>query len=82
MKKEKKSYIKVHKAYLDPKNKWVIVFEDEKGKKINSWAIPPTNGNRVDLICYNDTKYGYVYDAEAIIINIKNGEPELLCFFK
>lgn len=85
VKKEKltKNTRKLHRAYLNrPKNKWEIVFEDKDGKQINAWAIPPTNGDRVDIICYDDTKPGYVYDAEVIVINIKNGEPELFCFFK
>lgn len=52
-------------------NKWSIEFRDEDDNIVNLCAIPPTSGNRIDVLvqtmsitsngfCY-DTKYIYKY---------------------
>jgi len=65
------------KIYLDPNHKWTIIFEYEDGKK-NYCAIPPTNGNRTDIILGEDHPKGYRLDIDCIIIQITNGEPKIL----
>lgn len=66
------------KLYLDPKNKWTIVMEDENSKKIHWMAIPPTNGDRTDIITdknINIKEDKYFYGFKGIIVRIRNGEP-------
>jgi len=70
-------------------NKWALVFSDENGL-ITMCAIPPTNGDRVDIFLsiWNDNCYKneYLYDytgnlkklrGEKIIISIIAGEVQL-----
>lgn len=64
-------------VYLDPNNKWNIVIVNEKGKK-NYISIPPTEGNRIDIIRYDKSIIGYNIDFKGIIIIINNGEPILI----
>ena len=69
----------VYKFYLSPENKWQIVFEDVDGKVFQFAAIPPTDGDRTDIFFGTPLSTpGYVYNADAIIIVIKNGEPTLI----
>jgi len=65
-------------AYLDPKNKWTIIFEDKKGRIISYCAIPPTKGNRTDIITHDKILNGYTFGIDAIIILIINGEPSII----
>lgn len=76
-------------AELDPDNKWSILIKDEDGILISSIAIPPTEGNRIDLFVEtvfheNDhiIRHDYMYDfkgnikkikGEKLIIDIKEG---------
>ena len=69
------------KLYFDPNNKWCLTMEDDSNpKKIKKhWmAIPPTNGDRTDIItdkeifCKED---GYCYGFKGIIIRVRNGIP-------
>ena len=80
-------------AELDPDNKWSINIKDEDGILINCIAIPPTEGNRMDLFVEtifhkNDIiiRHEYSYDfkgnikkvkGEKLIIDIKEGIPSL-----
>jgi hypothetical protein len=67
------------KIYLNPENKWCIIIEDENNsKKKHFIAIPPTNGNRIDVISYDQIHLGYNYKLNGIIIIIINGEPSLI----
>lgn len=65
-------------AYIDPNNKWCLIFTDKDGKLINRCAIPPTEGDRTDLLCFNDLKSGYSFGIDAIIIRIEKGEITLI----
>ena len=66
---------KLTNAYIDPKHKWILIREGiDNGKKFTtSLAIPPTNGDRIDIISDKDINEGYLCDADVIIIIIKNG---------
>jgi len=72
----------VTRIYLDPSNKWAIVVEGvEKNKPSKTYiAIPPTNGNRVDVISTVTQKSGYNYDTEVIVVNVVNGNPRVELF--
>lgn len=76
--------MKVLKVFLDSKNKWQLNVEgtNNKGKKYTQIiAIPPTNGNRVDLITGNSLEEGYRYNIDGVIvINIISGEPQVTLF--
>lgn len=69
--------MEVSKAYLHPDNKWCIVIEGkEKDRVIKTYcAIPPTSGNRVDVINPNALEIGYRYDVSLIVIDIVEGIP-------
>ncbi len=66
-------------AHIDKKNKWAIIFTDKtNGRIINLISIPPTKGNRVDIITYDKIIPGYSMGIDAIIVIIENGEPFLM----
>jgi hypothetical protein len=69
--------MEVSKVYISPKNKWNLIIEGkEKNKVIKTHcAIPPTSGNRVDVITCSELETGYRYDVSLIVINIKHGVP-------
>ena len=69
-------------AYLDPKNKWILIREGiENGQKFTtSLAIPPTKGDRTDIIGDKDSKAGYLNSADVIVIIIKGGDVEEIYF--
>lgn len=77
--------MKVSKAYRKSDSKWLIVIEGiENNRKIKNYiAIPPTTGDRLDIITNFDIKGGYNYDIDgAIIVNILNGFPHISFFDK
>lgn len=64
-----------YKFYIDKKNKWGIVIENDKFKKYI--AVPPTNGDRFDLINFENEEIfkGYNYNIKTcLLIEIKKGE--------
>lgn len=65
------------KIYLDPKHKWGIIYECDNGKK-HYIAIPPTDGDRTDIITYDKSIVGYNYGFKGVIVIIKNGNPSLI----
>ena len=67
--------------YFVKKNKWTLVFTDKNGKIINYIAIPPTTGNRIDLITNSQIDAGYAMDLNIIIVKIINGEPIIISDF-
>lgn len=70
------------KIYLDPRNKWCITIEqaNDKGRVEKHYmAIPPTNGDRVDIYSTEKLISYYNYDVKnVIVVLIKNGEPKLI----
>lgn len=58
-------------------NKWqLIITGKEKNKVVITYcAIPPTDGNRVDVITPSDLEPGYRYDVSLIVIDIVQGIP-------
>lgn len=63
-------------AAFDPTNKWCIIFtENSTGKILNYVAIPPTSGDRLDIISFRKLIEGYNYDVKGIVIYVKNGNP-------
>jgi len=75
--------MQINKIYIDSINKWCLVIEgvEEKKKKnqiIKKYiAIPPTSGDRVDIINLSNRdifKQKYFYNFNGIIIIIKNGK--------
>jgi len=80
------------KCKIAEDNKWAIVFYDDNGL-INLCAIPPTNGDRIDVLLQTSVdfvglhkKLEYLYNyqgnlrklkGEKIIIRIKSGEVNL-----
>ena len=65
----------VTSVHIDPKNKWSLVIEGkEKDRVIKTYcAIPPTDGNRIDVITPSELEPGYRYDISLIVIDIKLG---------
>lgn len=70
MPEPKSDYLHEWNVNPDPTNKWSLVFTSPDGKK-HFVAVPPTNGNRVDIIEADyignrDTKnkWAYHYDCE------------------
>jgi len=58
------------------KNWSLVITGTEKGKAVKTYcAIPPTNGNRVDVITSTNLEHGYRYDVGLIVIDIKHGVP-------
>jgi len=72
----------VTKVSIDSDKKWCLIIEgQEKGKKVFTYiAIPPTDGNRVDVITDIDLETGYHYDQSVIVIMIINGTPSVTFF--
>ena len=65
------------KVYIDPRNRWCICIEgkDVKGNDIKVWhAVPPTNGDRIDIFNDKETNTLYKFDFGGIVIVIKDGE--------
>ena len=60
----------IKKIYTNPKNKWGLIIEGiEKGKPTKTLCtIPPTKGDRFDLITEFEITPGYRYDCKGIII--------------
>ena len=68
---------KLTKVYIDPEHKWLLIRKgiDEKGREFStSLAIPPTTGDRVDIITNDDINAGYRIDMDIIVIIIKYGK--------
>jgi len=67
----------VDNLHIDPRNKWCLIIEgveDGKRKRIYC-AIPPTTGNRVDIITEFILEKGYRYNCKGLIfINIEKGK--------
>ena len=77
--------MEVTKVYTESKNKWAITVEGiEKGREVKTFiAIPPTTGDRLDIILGSDLKEGYRYDIDGIIIiHILNGFPHVRYYKK
>ncbi len=73
--------MKITKIYLDRINKWTLIIEGitDKGKdSMTMTAIPPTDGNRTDIINTSTLGEGYQYNCKGlIIIKIIDGQPKL-----
>ena len=68
---------KLTKIYIDPNNRWLLIRKgiDEKGREFStSLAIPPTDGDRIDIITNDDINAGYQIDMDIIIIIILCGK--------
>lgn len=67
------------KLYFEPRNKWCLIMEDDNDPKKKHWmAIPPTDGDRTDIISDGLSflkKDGYCYGFKGIIIRIRKGIP-------
>jgi len=74
---------------------WIIVYRDGKNAKVHFTAIPPTKGNRIDIILETREDNGfkiiqkYLYNytgnikklkGEKIVITIIAGKPSLNYF--
>lgn len=57
----------------DANNKWQLVVK-KNGKIINYIAVPPTDGNRIDIITNSDLLAGYNYNIDCVIIVIEEGK--------
>lgn len=72
---------------------WAIIFKDGSGAKVHFMAIPPTTGNRIDVLLETREENGfhitqkYLYNflgkvkklkGEKIIITIKDGIPGII----
>ena len=74
---------KLINAYLDPKHRWLLIREgiDNNGRNFStSLAIPPTTGDRIDIISDEVIHEGYKINADVIIIIIKKGIVEQIYF--
>lgn len=69
-------------AYILKENKCCLHIIDKSGRNITYVAVPPTNGNRMDII--NISKKLSVYDiaSESIVIKIITGIPELISCYE
>ncbi len=68
---------------IDPNHRWLLIREgiDEKGRKFTtSLAIPPTKGDRIDIITDKDLGEGYRCDVDAIVIVIIKGKINSIYF--
>lgn len=77
--------MKVDKVYTETQNKWTIVIEGiEKDKRVKTYcSIPPTDGDRLDIITDCNLKDGYAYDISGVIVvNILNGFPHIRFYDK
>ncbi len=67
------------KLYFQPNNKWTLIMEDDNDpRKKHYMAIPPTDGDRTDIITDKEIsckKDGYCYGFKGIIIRIRKGTP-------
>lgn len=66
-------------------NKWTLNIEGtERGKTVKNYiAIPPTKGDRLDIITGSDFEQGYRYDIDGIIIiHILKGFPHVRLYKK
>ena len=72
----------VTNVHIDPSNKWLLVIiGTENNKAIKTYCtIPPTTGNRVDIITSDDLEAGYRYDVSIIVINIISGIANIHLF--
>lgn len=67
---------KLTKVYIDPEHDWLLIRKgiDDKGREFStSLAIPPTDGDRIDIITNDDIDTGYQIDMDIIVIIIKYG---------
>jgi len=73
---------KLTNAYLDTKHRWLLIREGiDNGRKFStSLAIPPTKGDRMDIISDKDIHEGYNINTDVIIIIIKKGIVEKIYF--
>ena len=63
------------KIYFDKDNKWCLTMEDDNDERKKYWiAIPPTDGDRTDIIT-NEKISEYHYNFKGIIIRIRKGIP-------
>jgi len=59
-----------------PEHKWCLNITDLKTKKKIQTTIPPTDGDRIDIITDDKMIEGYNYGIDCIIIEIRDGEPK------
>jgi hypothetical protein len=65
------------KVSIDPNNRWTLIFKGDKITKMI--AIPPTDGNRIDLIdCREGKEWNYHYNPKELFkqslkVVIENG---------
>lgn len=74
---------KLTKISIDPTNKWLLIREgiDDKGKTFTTTlAIPPTKGDRMDIITDKSLEEGYRMDVDIIFIVIINGKINNIYF--
>jgi len=64
-------------VHISKDNKWCLVITGTEHNKdvITYCSIPPTNGNRVDVITPDKLEQGYRYDVGLIVIDIRHGVP-------
>ena len=65
---------KIMTLSFDKKNKWNLIITTSDNKKHNI-SIPPTDGNRIDIITNDKILNGYNLNIDAVIITIKKGTP-------
>ena len=68
---------------IDPNNKWLLIREgiDDKGKTFTTTlAIPPTKGDRMDIITDEPLEDGYRMNVDIIFIVIIKGEINSIYF--
>jgi hypothetical protein len=72
----------VTNVHIDSDNKWQLVITgQERNKEVRTYcAIPPTNGNRIDIITPCELEQGYRYDQGCIVIEIKMGVANVHLF--
>ena len=69
--------MQVTNVHISTTNKWMLIIEGmEKGRNVSTYcAIPPTSGNRVDILTPDVLDTGYRYDVNVIVVDIKHGVP-------
>jgi len=85
--------MKIRTAIYIELQDWTIVFKDDSNTMVHCMAIPPTTGNRIDILVETREENGfhitqkYLYNfsgkikklkGEKIIITIKDGIPGII----
>jgi hypothetical protein len=74
---------KLTKISIDPNNEWLLVREgiDDKGKNFTTTlAVPPTKGDRTDIITDKPLEEGYRIGVDIIVIVILSGKINSIYF--